>query len=87
MLTCTVPSSTKPTKFYWLFNGRELTSDITKRVYIPEVVHKESEFQLQLQLNPPVPQLDTGTYTCIAEYECGKIERHFNIRFNIPSKQ
>ena len=84
LLTCTVPQS-KHTELYWIHNNKILTSDIVKRVHIPEVIHKDTQYELQLQITSPIPKMDAGTYTCVAKNEWETIERQFNIKFNIKN--
>ena len=85
LLTCTVPSLTKHTKLYWVFNNETLASDVVKRVHIPTVIKTDSGYQLQLIITSPIPKKDAGTYTCVAANEWEKIERHFNINFDIKT--
>ena len=84
LLTCKVPLSTGPTKLYWMFNNEQLTSDVVKRVDVPAIIEDSVEYQLQLIIRYPIPMMDTGTYTCVAENEWEKIERYINVRFDIP---
>lgn len=83
LLTCTVPLSTKPTELYWIFNNKKLTSDVVKRVHVPSVIHKDTGYELQLIITSPIPMKDAGTYTCVAENEWERIERHTNIKFDV----
>lgn len=85
LLTCTVPSSAKHTELYWIFNNETLTSDIVKRIHVPNVIDKGSEYELQLIITSPIPKMDTGTYTCIAKNEWEKIERDYNVKFDIKT--
>ena len=85
LLTCTVPSMIKHTKLYWIFNNEIMASDVVKRVHVPTVIHTESGYELQLLITSPIPKMDAGTYTCVAENKWEKIERHYNIKFNIKT--
>ena len=84
LLTCTILQSNR-TALYWIRNNEILTSDVVHRLHVPEVIHKGSQYQLQLIFNSPKPKIDAGTYTCVAKNEWETIERHFNIKFNIKN--
>ena len=85
LLTCTVPLSMATTKLYWMLNNEVLNTDLVKRVNVPNVIHKQSEMELQLLITSPIPSVDTGVYTCVAENEWERIERHTSIRFDISN--
>ena len=75
--------STATTKLYWMLNNEVLNTDLVKRVNVPNMIHKQSELELQLIITSPIPTMDTGVYTCVAENEWERIERHTSIRFDI----
>jgi len=69
----------------WSLNGTKLEAGPVRRVNIVEQV-EELNYELQLQFNPPIPNLDTGKYTFTAENEWEKIEKDVTITFNIVMK-
>ena len=81
LLTCIVSSSLKP-KMQWSMNSKKLERDVVSRVNIVEQV-EELNYELQLQFNPPIPEVDAGKYTFTAENEWEKIEKDINITFDI----
>ena len=85
LVTCTVPLSMTTTKLYWMLNNEVITTDLVKRVNVPNVIHKDSELELQLIISSPIPRIDNGIYTCVAENEWERIERRTSIKFDISN--
>jgi len=66
----------------WSLNSMKLKSGFVKRINIVEQV-EELNYELQLQFNPPIPNVDAGEYTFTAENEWEKIEKDVTITFDI----
>ena len=63
-----------------------MTNKYIKRINVPNVIvhnNSETEYEIQLQIISPIPDVDSGTYCCVAENEWEKIESHFIVSFNI----